>query len=232
MPENWAAAGLAFWFGLLTAISPCPMTTNVAAVSYVGRSLASPRQVLAAGLVYALGRMAAYVLIASGLVAGLLAAPQLSQFLQKNMNQALGPVLIVAGMFLLEMIPLPVGSGGRFAGLHERLAKAGWLGAFGLGFLFACAFCPVSAGLFFGSLLPLALKHQSSLALPAAYGLATGLPVVVFAFLVAFGARALSEAFHKTARAEAWLRKATGLVLIAVGVYYCLVYIFEVPLFR
>jgi len=208
------------------------MATNVAAVSYISRNLASPRQVMAAGLLYALGRVAAYVSIASGLVAGLLAAPQLSQFLQTNMNRILGPLLIVAGMFLLELIGLPVGGSGRLTILHEKLAKAGFLGAFGLGFVFACAFCPVSAGLFFGSMLPLAVKHRSTLVVPASYGLATGLPVAVFAVLLAFGARFLGNVFKRTARIEWWVRRITGFVMIAVGIYYCLIYIFGVQLPR
>lgn len=232
MSGYWIAAGLAFWFGLLTAISPCPMATNVAAISFISRSLSSPRRVLTTGLLYALGRMIAYISIASALVAGLLAAPQVSRFLQKNMNMVLGPLLIVVGMFLLEMISLQVGAGGKLAAVQERLAKAGYIGALGLGFLFACAFCPVSAGLFFGSMLPLAVKHQSPLMMPASYGLATGLPVVVFAFLIAFGARSIGNVFQKTSRVETWVRKITGALMIAVGVYYCLIYIFGVQLPR
>lgn len=233
MSDYWIAAGLAFWFGLLTAISPCPMATNVAAISFISRSLSSPLRVLATGLFYALGRVVAYVLIAAVLVAGLLAAPQLSQFLQKNMSSMLGPILIVAGMFLLELIALPVGAGGgKVSALHERLGKAGYLGAFGLGFLFACAFCPVSAGLFFGSMLPLAVKHQSPLMMPASYGLATGLPVAVFALLIAFGAKSIGSVFQKTARIEGWLRKGTGVLMIAVGIYYSLIYNFGVQLPR
>ncbi len=208
------------------------MATNVAAISFISKSLGKPRQVLLTGLVYALGRIIAYVAIAAILVAGLLAAPELSYFLQKNMNKILGPLLIVVGMFLLELISIKLGGGGKLAALHERLGKAGYIGAFGLGVLFACAFCPVSAGLYFGSMLPLAVQHKSTLLIPASYGLATGLPVVVFAFVVAFGARSIGNVFQKTTLVEWWVRRITGVLMIAVGIYYCLIYIFGVQLPR
>jgi cytochrome c biogenesis protein CcdA len=222
----------AVWLGLLTAVSPCPLAANVAAVSYVARSLSNVRSVAASGLFYVVGRAAAYVAIAAPLVAGILNAPGLSRFLQKDLNKVLGPLLIVAGMFLLGLLSLRLGSGGRTAALQERLSRSGHLGSFGLGVLLACAFCPVSAALFFGSLMPLALKEHSPVLLPALYGLSTGLPVIVIALVLAGGSRSVAPFLGGVKTVERWARLLTGTLMIAAGIYYTLAYVFDVQVPR
>ncbi len=214
----------AFWLGILTSISPCPLTTNIAAISYVGRRVGKPASVLQAGLLYTAGRTLAYLLIGVLLVGSLLSAPSLSQMLQKHMNMALGPVLIVVGLILLELIPLPVGSGGLSAALQNKADSLGIGGAGLLGIVFALSFCPTSAALFFGSLLPLAVQQQSGLLIPGIYGLATGLPVLLFALLLAFGVNKVAQAFNRITAFERWARRLTGLLFLAVGGYYCAVY--------
>lgn len=217
----------AFWLGILTSISPCPLATNIAAVSFIGRRLTSPRQILLSGLLYALGRTIAYVGLAIMLVASLLAAPILSQWLQESMNQLLGPILVLAGMVLLDLLPLRLpGVGGQW--LQRRAATWGPGGGLLLGVLFALSFCPVSAALFYGSLLPLALRQGSSVVVPALYGVGTAVPVVVFAVLVAAGAQSVSRTFEAVRRVEPWARQATGLIFVGIGIYYTLRYIFGV----
>lgn len=214
------AAATAAWLGILTAISPCPLATNIAAISYVGRKVGSVRAVLAAGLLYALGRMATYVALAAALVGGLVAAPSLSQALQKYMSLLMGPVLILVAMVLLGLITLPSGKGGGLgAAMRERADRMGVFGAFALGAVFALNMCPTSAALFFGSLLPLAVKFNSPAALPGVYGLATGLPVVLFAFLLAFGANRVAAAYDRIAGFEVWAQRITGAVFLLVGLY-------------
>jgi len=216
----------ALWLGILTSVSPCPMATNVAAISYIGKRVGRPRTVVASGVLYALGRTVAYVAVAVVAVGGLLAIPAVSRFLQTYMNKLLGPVLVAAGVVLLELVPLRFStsvSGERAQRLAE---KGGILGAGLLGMLFALSFCPISAGLFFASLLPLALKHKSRLLLPSAYGVGTALPVVVFAVAIALSARSVAKMFNALQKAEWWARRITGVVFIVVGVYYCLLYIF------
>lgn len=222
------AAATALWLGILTSLSPCPMATNVAAISWVGRRLGSPRQVLLGGLLYTLGRALAYTALGAVLVLGLLEAPVLSQALQAWLNRLLGPLLVVIGMFLLELVSLPVSGGGFAEGLRERLGRQGLPGALGLGVLFALSFCPISAALFFGSLVPLAVAGGSALLLPSVYGLGTGLPVVVLALLIALGARSLGTAFDRLSAFEKWARRATGAVFVVVGIYLALVYVFKV----
>ena len=164
--EGLVGIASALWLGVLTSVSPCPLATNVAAMSFVGRRLASPRAVLASGLLYTLGRALTYAVLGGLLVASLLNAPVVSSLLQKYMNKLVGPLLIVVGVFLLELVSLPRGRGGVAETLQGRVERAGVWGAGLLGVLFALTFCPVSAALFFGSLLPLAVKEQSSVLLP------------------------------------------------------------------
>jgi cytochrome c-type biogenesis protein len=228
MDGTIVAAGTAFWLGVLTSISPCPLATNIAAISYVSKGLGAPRRVFVTGALYTIGRVLSYVALAALLVASVLSIPQISNFLQTHMNRLLGPVLILVGMFLLGLIQFHLSASVQGGSLEEKLRGWGLWGAALLGMLFALSFCPVSAALFFGSLVPLALQHQSSLSLPALYGVGTGLPVLAFAILIAAGAKSVSKAFNRLAQVERWARPATGVVFVGVGIYFCLAYIFQV----
>ncbi|MDX2176419.1 MAG: aromatic aminobenezylarsenical efflux permease ArsG family transporter [Candidatus Sumerlaeia bacterium] len=176
MNEFAAASAAALWLGVLTSISPCPLATNIAAVSYVGRRVGSARLVLASGLLYAAGRTITYVALGAALSASLLAVPQLSHLLQKYMNILLGPLLVLVGMLLAGLLESPFSGGGGGAGLREKADGLGVWGAWLLGVVFALSFCPTSAALFFGSLLPLAVGIDSPFALPALYGVGTRCP--------------------------------------------------------
>ncbi len=210
----------AIWLGILTSISPCPLATNIAAISYIGKRVDRPRLVLVSGLLYTLGRMLAYFAVAWLVVGGLSSIPEVANFLQRHMNQAIGPILILAGLLLFDFLPLPW----RGSGVSERVRKwaeaLGIWGALLLGVVFALAFCPVSAALFFGSLIPLALHHESSLAMPSLYGIGSALPVAVFAVILAFAANRLSSFFNIMTAAEKWMRRITATIFIGVGVYY------------
>jgi cytochrome c biogenesis protein CcdA len=224
-PESVISAGSAVWLGLLTSISPCPLATNVVAISYLGRQVDSPRHVLGGGLLYTLGRTAAYVALGFVFVMGLLSMPETSQFLQRHMNRILGPVLIVVGVFLLEVIrPVLPGLGRRGERLRQLLESKGVWGAAPLGALFALSFCPISAALFFGSLIPLSVRFDSPVLYPTLYGAGTALPVVGFAVLIAFGTRFVAQAFDSLAVVERWARRLTGLVFIGVGIYMTVSY--------
>lgn len=227
---TWFALGSALWLGILTAISPCPLATNIAAISFIGRQVGHHRAVLGSGLLYALGRSLAYVILGAAIMAGLMASGGASRFLQKYLNELLGPILILLGMVLLRMI----GSGTslNLVGdkLQQRAAKGGVLFALPLGVLFALSFCPVSAGLFFGALIPLSLKHGSRLILPLVYGGGTALPVIVFAFLIAFASEYLGNAFNRLSQVEVWVRRIAGVLFILAGLYTCLTHIYGLQL--
>lgn len=224
----WTLLFSALWLGVLTAISPCPLATNIAAISFIGRKTGEKNHVLCSGLLYSLGRTVAYVLLGVVITAGMLGSTAISRFLQEYMNEALGPILLLLGLVLLGWIGSGLSLHFGTEKLHQKVKKGGLLWAFPIGFLFALSFCPVSAGLFFGGLLPLALKHESSFLLPLVYGVGTSFPVVVFAFLLAFGSAYVGKAFNRLTNIELWIRRLDGTTFILAGIYYCLIHIYGV----
>ncbi len=217
----------ALWLGILTSISPCPLATNIAAISYIGRRVGNPRGVFLSGLLYTVGRALVYIIMAAVIVTALLSVTEVSRWLQKHMNQILGPILILAGMVLTGLVRLPTFGGGVSEKTQHRADSFGVLGAGFLGIVFALSFCPVSAALFFGSLIPVSVRCSSTIVIPLVYGLGTALPVLVFAGLIAFGAGTVGRAYDRLSQIESWARRITGLVFIIVGIYLSLSYIFN-----
>jgi cytochrome c biogenesis protein CcdA len=225
MTEVLIGLGSALWLGILTSISPCPLATNIAAVSFLSKKIAHPAMVFISGLSYTLGRMASYAVLGWIIIYSLLSVPQVAQFLQKYTGKALGPLLIVTGLILLEVFTIRLPGFALSQKHHNKLAEAGAPGAFLLGLIFALAFCPVSAALFFGSLIPLALNSKAGTLLPFIYGIGTGLPVLLFAVAIALGVTSMSRWFHRITRLEHYTRKITGAVFILAGLYYVGIYI-------
>jgi cytochrome c biogenesis protein CcdA len=210
----------ALWLGILTSISPCPLATNIAAVSFLSKKINHPRMVLWSGFAYTLGRMIAYVIIGVILISSLVGIPATANFLQKYMNKILGPVLIFVGLFLLDILKLNFLDFSISSERQNKLAKMGILGSFLLGAIFALSFCPISAALFFGSLIPLALKNNFGIVFPFIYGIGTGLPVVIFTIGITLGVQSIAHWFDKVAKLEIYMRKVTGVVFILVGIYF------------
>ncbi len=227
MSEGLLLAATAFWLGILTAVSPCPLATNIAAISFIARDMGHTRQVLATGLLYTLGRTLTYLVLGALLVTSLLSIPNVAMFLQIYMNRALGPLLVVVGIILLDVVPLRFSTSCGEGRLQHWAQTAGIWGSLPMGMIFALAFCPVSAALFFGSLIPLALDAGSRITLPSLYGIATGLPVFVFAVLIGLGAHWVGKAFNKLTQIEKWARQVTGVIFIAVGGYFVFVHTFH-----
>lgn len=228
MTEWLVGVGSAVWLGILTSISPCPLATNITAISFVGQRVAKPLSVLCAGLLYTVGRAITYAVLGALLVSSLLSAPGLSLTLQRVMNQLLGPILILVGMILLELLRFNLRGRGVSERMQRRVERWGIWGALLLGILFSLAFCPLSATLFFGSLVPLAIKSGSRVVLPSLYGAGTALPVIAFALLIALGAHSIGKAFDRLKHIEFWARRVTGAVFIGVGFYLSLVHIYGV----
>jgi len=216
------ALASALWLGILTSLSPCPFASNVAAISYLTREAEHPKRIFLSGMLYGVGRMLTYVGFGILIAASLVNIPKVAFFLQTRMTQILGPVLILAGLVLLGWLPVRLSGPTPSEKTVQRIKSLGSLGALLLGVLFALSFCPVSAGLFFGSLIPLSLQQSAPVSLPLLYGLGTALPVFVFALAVAFGARGLGKLLQRTSQFSSWLRKATGWVFLIVGSYYLL----------
>jgi cytochrome c-type biogenesis protein len=208
------------WLGILTSISPCPLATNIAAVSFLSKKINHPRMVLWSGLAYTLGRMTAYVVIGVILISSFAGIPATANFLQKYMNKILGPLLVIVGLFLVNVFKLHFPDFSISNERQNKLAEMGILGSFLLGAIFALSFCPISAALFFGSLIPLALKNNFGIAFPFVYGIGTGLPVVIFAIVITLGVQSISRWFDKVTKLEIYMRKVTGIIFVLVGIYF------------
>jgi cytochrome c-type biogenesis protein len=220
----------ALWLGILTSISPCPLATNIAAVSYISKDVSSKKIVILSALLYSIGRMLVYFLIGLGLITALFSIMDVSLFLQDTMDIILGPILILAGVFLLIANKMSFsGSGGFISRLQERVANKGVWGSLLLGGLFALAFCPITAAIFFGSLIPLSIANTGGVMYPMFYGIGTGLPVIGFAILAAFGVGWIGNVFKKISKIEKILRVVTGIVFILVGTYFVFLF-FEIDL--
>ncbi len=241
----------ALYLGVLTSISPCPLATNVAAISYIGRKVENPRLVINAGLLYTLGRCLLYLGLAALLTTTALSIPAVSVFLQKYMHLALGPVFLLLGMFLVGLLTITSGGTMMSEKMQKRVDAMGIWGALLLGILFAISFCPTSAAWFFGLLalimgseagaitavmakvgisLPEATLPGGTMVLSLIYGIGTALPVLVVAFLLAYSAQAVGKTYNALTKIEWWARMTTGWVFILIGIYFSLVYVFEVPL--
>ncbi|MCX5793756.1 MAG: aromatic aminobenezylarsenical efflux permease ArsG family transporter [Elusimicrobia bacterium] len=217
--EFWAAALTALWTGVLTSVSPCPLATNIAALTYISGHSGSHRlAVLAHGGLYALGRALAYVVIGFLLVKSLLSAPSFSFFMQKYGGQALSPILVLAGMYMLGLLGRGF-AGFGFFDLSKFKAKAGALSSLSMGVIFALVFCPVSAALYFGVIIPLAARNAAPFSLPLLYGLGTALPVIATAVALDLGLKRLSAVTGLAGKFEHYARPATGWVFAAAGVY-------------
>jgi len=211
----------AFFIGLMTALSPCPLATNITAIAYISKKIDNGKRTLLTGFVYTLGRMFTYVILASLIVYMGINVQAISLFLQKYGEKILGPLLIVIGLVMLDIIKLPsFKSGDQLNKIKEKLSEKGYLGSFLLGVLFALAFCPFSAVLFFGMLIPLALKYSDGILIPSIFSLATGLPVIIFAFILAFSVSKLGKVMHKVQTFEKYMRYVIAAVFFVVGIYY------------
>ncbi len=224
------AIATALWLGMMTAISPCTVATNIAAISLIGSTAGGKRHTLLTGFLYALGRSAAYVALGMLIAAGLTASDVIARFLQTYMNEALGPLLIILGLVLLGWFDAGFSLSLASDRLQKKAAARGFIWAFPIGFLFALSFCPISAALFFVGLIPLAIKQGSTLALPACFGLGTALPVIIFAAVLAFASQHVSAAFERFRRIEKWIRVTTAIIFILVGIRYTLCHIYGLAL--
>jgi len=212
---------IAFLLGVLTSISPCPLATNIAAVAYISRDIKSPGHAILNSITYTLGRIFTYFALGALIILGGISVIDLSLTTQSIHGTILGVILITAGILLLGLINFNFnfGGGSITEKLSKKAANFGLLGAFFIGVLFALAFCPYSAILFFGTLIPLGLASNEGVILPLFYGLGTGLPVLLFAGLFYFGAQGINRHVQNVSRFEKILRKVIGVIFIVIGLY-------------
>ena len=210
----------AFLLGIMTSISPCPLATNITAVAYISKDIKTPKYTIMSGLFYTLGRMISYTLLATLIYFGL-SSFQISRIFQGWGDKVLGPILIIIGLIMFDVIKINLsGNNQVLEKIKLWLADKGYLGSMALGMLFAFAFCPYSGVLFFGILIPMVLKSTGGLLLPPLFALGTGLPVIIFSFIIAYSMQAVSSVFQSLQKVEKWLRYAVASVFILTGVYY------------
>ena len=216
----------ALFLGLLTAISPCPMATNIAAIAYVSRRVTDRRYAIMTAALYTLGRMISYSVLGILIIVAGLEIPGIASFLQDFGEQILGPLLIVVGLIMLNIDRLSFSlGGGKLSSIGGKVADRGMVGGLLLGVLFALAFCPYSAVLFFGVLIPLALKTTGGVTLPAVFAIGTGLPVLIFGMLISIGVSRVSTWLNALTRAEKIIRVIVSIVFIGIGIYYVVLWI-------
>jgi sulfite exporter TauE/SafE len=209
----------AFILGLMTAISPCPLATNITAIGYISKDIVSQRKVFVNGLVYTLGRAVSYTAI--GLLFFFGASQfEFAGFFQTWGEKLLGPLLIIIGLFMLGVLKLKIPCIGSLTEKMENKSNSGFWGVLLLGVVFALAFCPYSGVLYFGMLIPMTISSASGLYLPVFFAIATGIPVIIFAWLIAFSIGSLGNVYNKLKTFELWFRRVVAVVFIVVGLYY------------
>ncbi len=215
----------AFILGLMTAISPCPLATNITAVAYIGKQIENKRLIFLNGIIYTLGRALSYSVL--GLILFFGASKfEISKLFSSGAEKLLGPLLIIIGIFMLDIIKINFPGMGKLTQKlqnSENKGNGSWR-AFLLGVVFALAFCPYSGVLFFGMLIPMTIASASGLYLPVVFAVATGLPVIVIAYLLAFSMSSIGGFYKKIQVFQKWFNKIVAVIFIVVGLYY--VYVF------
>jgi len=212
----WVTALL---LGLMTAISPCPLATNITAIGFISKDLENRNRVFFNGLFYTLGRAITYTLIALIIYFG---ADQFkfSGFFQRYGEKIIGPLLLLIGIFMLDIIRINFPGIGRLSEKMEKRKKWRYIDAVLLGIVFALAFCPYSGVLYFGMLVPLTLSSASGIYLPVIFAIATGIPVIIIAWVLAYTVSGISVVYNKIKIFELWFRRVIAIVFIIVGLYY------------
>jgi cytochrome c-type biogenesis protein len=206
--------------GLLTAIAPCPLATNITATAYIAKTITNRRKVLVSGVLYTLGRVFSYTLIGAIILFGA-SKFQIAKIFQGHGEKYIGFVLLILGLIMLDVIKLNFLKGGDFTGrMAEKFKNRGLLGAFLMGALFALAFCPYSGALYFAALIPMMLASSLGLALPIVFSIGTGIPVILFAFVIAYSMHKLGAYFSAVAKFEKVMRIIVGVIFLITGLYY------------
>jgi cytochrome c-type biogenesis protein len=213
----------AFILGLMTAISPCPLATNISAIGYISRDIENRRRVFIKGLIYTLGRAVSYTGLGVILFLGA-SKMKVSLLFQGWGEKLLGPLLILIGIFMLDIIRLKFPG---FSGLTEKMgehSKRSYWGTLLLGMVFAMAFCPYSGVLYFAMLIPMTITSAGGLYLPVVFAIATGLPVIIFAWLLAYAVGNVGKLYDRIKLFELWFRRVVAVLFILVGIYYIMIF--------
>jgi cytochrome c biogenesis protein CcdA len=215
----------AFLLGLMTAISPCPLATNITAIAYISKDIQNRNRVFVNGLIYTLGRAVSYTTLGGLLFLGA-SQFQIARLFQGWGERLLGPLLIVFGLLLLDLFKLNFPGMSRLTDKAAERGRSGFWGMLLVGMVFALAFCPYSGVLYFGMLIPMSISSPNGLLLPAIFALATGLPVMLFAWLLAYTVSGVGTFYNKIKAFEFWFRKVVAVIFILTGLYFLIVFWF------
>lgn len=214
----------AFVLGLMTAISPCPLATNITATAFISKNISSKKKVFLSGILYSLGRAFSYTTLGIILFFGA-SKFHIARFFSQNGEKYLGPLLIIIGLIMLNVIRLNFFGKSNFTEkLSEKFQDKGLLGAFLIGAVFALAFCPYSGALYFGMLIPMTISSFDGLYLPVIFAFGTGLPVLLFTYLLAFTASSVGTFYTRITKIEKVMRTIAGIVFILTGIYYMFIF--------
>ncbi|MCA1757725.1 MAG: aromatic aminobenezylarsenical efflux permease ArsG family transporter [Bacteroidales bacterium] len=209
----------AFILGLMTAISPCPLATNITAIGFIGKDIENRQRVFINGLIYTTGRAISYTLLAFVIFIG---ADQfkLSGLFQKYGEKVIGPLLIIIGVLMLDLIRIKLPGISSLTAKFQNPGRKSYLNVLLLGIVFALAFCPYSGVLYFGLLIPMTIGSASGLFLPVVFAIATGIPVIIFAWLIAYTVSGVGGLYKGIKSFEIWFRRVISVLFIIVGIYY------------
>jgi cytochrome c-type biogenesis protein len=229
MLQNWldstnAPLLTAFILGIMTAISPCPLATNITAIGFISKDIENKRRIFSNGLWYTLGRAITYTTLGLVLFFGA-STFNIARIFQSNGEKFLGPLLVVIGILMFDFIKIKIpGLSNMGERMQSKRKKNNWWSALLLGIIFALAFCPYSGVLYFGMLIPITISSASGLYLPVIFAFATGLPVVIVAYLLAFSISSIGGFYNKIRTFEKWFRRVVAILFIVVGLYYIYTY--------
>ncbi len=215
----------AFVLGLMTAISPCPLATNITAIGFISKDVEHQKKVFKNGLVYTLGRAISYTLLAVIIFIG---ADQfkISGWFQQYGEKILGPLLIIIGLFMLDLIKIKFPGMSGLTKCFQENGTSNYWEVLLLGIVFALAFCPYSGVLYFGMLIPMTISSASGLYLPVVFALATGIPVIIFAWLLAYTVSGVGKLYNSLKIFEIWFRRVISVIFIIIGIYYVIIIYF------
>ena len=213
----------AFILGILTAVSPCPLATNITAIGFISKDIENHHRIFINGLLYTFGRIVSYTVLGFILIPILREGASMfmvQKAVSKYGEMLIAPALIIIGIFMLDVIKLnlpKINIGGE--SLKKR-SKGGW-GAILLGILFALAFCPTSGVFYFGMLIPMSATTSAGYLLPIIFAVATAIPVLAVAWVLAFSVQQMGNFYGKIQKVQKWANLIVGVVFIIIGIYYC-----------
>ena len=216
LDSSSVSAITAFILGILTAVSPCPLATNITAIGFISKDIENRHRIFINGLLYTFGRIVTYTVLGFILIPILREGASMfmvQKAVSKYGEMLIAPVLIIIGIFMLDIIKLnlpKINIGGESL---KKKTKGGW-GAMLLGVLFALAFCPTSGVFYFGMLIPLSAAETGGYLLP----------VILFAWILAYSVAGLGKFYNRIQIFEKWFRKIVAILFIAVGIYYAIVF--------